>query len=223
MEITKKITLLILLFVQAVYVSAQKKISEGVITYTVTYDLDAEQLKYADLLPKKITCYFRGDSTAAVANQGDAIMKGVSVFKANFHSLIVEFPAASKKIVVVMTPAEVEQEKEANPQLNGINGTEKQIIDGYNCYKVTATNAKSGASYELWVTNDIEIPPNSVSKLVSGFGGVPVRFVTFNRGIRINAEIEEIKEMTIPPGFFSPTKDYKPMSFTDLKAMSGGN
>jgi len=91
MEITKKITLLILLFVQAVYVSAQKKISEGVITYTVTYDLDAEQLKYADLLPKKITCYFRGDSTAAVANQGDAIMKGVSVFKANFHSLIVEF------------------------------------------------------------------------------------------------------------------------------------
>ncbi|MFI5139116.1 MAG: DUF4412 domain-containing protein [Sphingobacteriales bacterium] len=224
MEITKKITLLILLLVAAVYkVSAQKKINEGIVTYNVSYELNAVQLQYADQLPKKITFYFRGDSTAATIKQGSAIVKGVSVFKANFHSLLVELPATSKKIVVVMTPAEVEEEKAENPHLKAVTGNEKQIIDGYNCYKVTATNAKNGESYEIWVTNDIDMPPNSISKPVSGFGGVPVLFVTFNRGIRINAEIEEIKETAIPPGFFSATKEYQPMSFTDLQALSGGN
>jgi len=203
-------------------VDAQKKISEGAVTYTVSYELSATQLLYADQYPKEITCYFRGDSSAATTNQGAIIVKGVSVFKANYHSLIIDIPSLSKKILVVMTPEEVEQEKAANPQFTSTKGTEKEVIDGYNCTKATVTDAKNGGSYEIWVTNDIDMPPNSVSKLVSDFGGVPIRFITFNRGIRINAEIKEIKEVTVPPGFFSAAKDYQPMSFTDLKAMAAG-
>ena len=220
MNIAKKLTALFLLMAAILSnVNAQKKINEGIVTYTVTYQLNADQMQYANLLPTEITCYFRGDSTAAITHQGAAIIKGASVFKTNYHSLLIEIPSTSKKIVVVMTPAEVEQEKAANPQLTGIKGTEKQVINGYNCTKVTVTDTKSGANYDTWVTNDIAMPPNSVNKPVSGFGGVPVKFVTFNRGIKIDAEIKEIKEVVVPPGFFSATKDYQPMSYTQLKTM----
>jgi hypothetical protein len=220
METTKKIAAVFLFLCLALCkVNAQKKINEGTITYTVTYELNADQLQYQSMLPKEITCYFRGDSCASIVNQGPAIIKGVTVFKTNYRSLLVDIPSASKKIVTVFTPDEVAQEKAANPQLTGVKGTEKQVIDGYKCNKVTVTDTKSGNTYEVWVTNDIELAPNSVSKLVSGFGGVPVKFVTFNRGIRVNAEIKEIKEAPVPPGFFSATKDYQPMTLSELQAM----
>lgn len=220
MKRTKRsVTLFLMLTTALTFTYAQKKINEGTVTYTATYELSADQLLYADQLPKEITCYFRGDSTAAITNQGAAIIKGVSVLKSNYHSLLVNIPTASKKIVVVMSNEEVEQEKAANPQFKGTVGTEKQIINGYTCIKVNITDTKSGANYEIWVTNDIDMPPNSVSKLVSEFGGVPVRFVTFNRGIKISAEIKEINEVPIPAGFFSPTRDYESMTFAQLQAL----
>ena len=62
--------------------------------------------------------------------------------------------------------------------------------------------------------------PNSVSKLVSNYGGVPIRFVTFSHGIKISAELEEIEELRVPKGFFSPTSEYEKMSLDDLKKLS---
>jgi hypothetical protein len=202
---------------------AQKKITEGTVTYTVSYELSPDKQQYADMLPKEIVCYFRGDSTAAIVNQGAATVKGVSVFKADYHSLIIDVPAANKKIVVVLTAGEVAQEKASIPQFTGKKGAETQVMDGYKCSEVTLTDLKNNTVYEMWVTNDIGIPPTSVSRAVSSFGGVPVKFVTFNNGIKINAEIKEVKAGTVPFGFFTASKDYEPMSYTDLKAMSGGN
>jgi len=223
MKITAKLIALVLPLVAAFAgVDAQKKIAEGTIIYNVTYKLPADKQQYAAMLPKEITCYFRGDSSAAIIDQGQAVTKGVSVFKSNFHSLIIDIPAASKKIFVVLTRQEVEQERAANPQFSGTKGAEKQVIAGYNCIKATITDTKSGVKYDIWLTNDIDTPPNSVSRLVSGFGGIPVKFVTFNQGIRVDAEIKEVKAVPVPPGFFSPTKDYESMSYTDLKALSGG-
>jgi hypothetical protein len=201
---------------------AQKKISEGIVTYTVSFELPADKQQYAAMLPKEITSYFRGDSTATPINQGQATIKSVQNYKTNYQSLLIDVPAASKKIAVVLTPADIEQSEALNPKLTGSQGAEKQTIAGYNCTKVTAVDAKSGAKYDVWITKDLNIVPNSVSHLVSTFGGVPVKFVTFNQGIKMNAEIKEVKEASVPKGYFTATKDYQSVSMEDLKAMSGG-
>lgn len=203
-----------------VHASAQKKIAEGVVTYSVTYELPADKQQYADALPKEVTCYFRGDSTAAIVNQGGAVVKGVSVFKSDYHSLIIDDPTNGKKIVVVMTADEVAKEKAAIPDYTGKKTGEKQVVGGYNCEKVVVTDPKTNASYDLWITRDIDIPVTSVSRAVVAFGGVPVKFVTFNNGIKINAELKSAQPQTIPAGFFTAAKDYQSMSYTELK---GGN
>jgi len=219
-----KITILFLLMLASeLPATAQKKINEGSVTYTVSYELPPDKQQYGDMLPKEIVCYFRGDSTAAIVDQGAATVKGVSVFKTDYHSLIIDAPASGKKIVVVLTPDEVAQEKAGVPQFTGKKSGETQLMDGYNCFKVTLTDPKSSAVYDIWLTNDIDMPPTSVSRAVSSFGGVPVKFVTFNNGVKINADIKGLKEQAVPPGFFTASKDYEPMSYTDLKAASGGN
>lgn len=136
--------------------------------------------------------------------------------------MLVDIPSASKKIVVIFTPAEVEEEKTINPQLTGAKSAGQQMVGDYKCSKVSVSDAKNNTTYEIWVTNDIDLPPNSLTRPVSDFGGVPVQFVTFNGGIKITAQLLEIKEEKVPSGFFTATKDYQPMSYNDLKALAGG-
>jgi hypothetical protein len=216
---TKPVLLFLLLMLIFNAVNGQRQIKEGVVTYSALYDLPADQKDMAAGLPAEIMCFFRGDSTAAIVNQNGTTIKGVSVFKDNYHSMIIDFTSIEKKIFVLLTAAEVAEEKTSNPELTAVKGTEKQVINGYNCFKTTVTNKKSGAVYEIWLTNDIDITPNSVSKPVSGFGGVPVKFVTFNHGLKIDAELKQITETSVPLGFFTATKDYEPMSYADLKAV----
>jgi hypothetical protein len=222
MKSKKKLFALLMIFIAStVCVRAQKVIKEGIVTYSVSYDIPADQLQNYSTLPTEVIIYFRGDSSAAIVNQGSAIIKGVTVFKANYHSMIIDIPVMAKKFFVELSAAEVAEEKASNPQLTGKPGTEQEVINGYKCVKTIVTDTKSGASFDIWLTNDVDIAPNSLSKLVSAFGGVPIRFVTFNRGIKISAELEGIEETVVPPGFFSPTKEYQHMTFTELKNLSG--
>jgi len=216
----KKITIAFILIVATITIAiAQKKINEGIVTYMVTYDLSADQQQNAGRLPSEIICYFRADSTAAIASQDGATVKGVSVFKTNYHSLIIDLPALSKKLIVVMTADEVEQEKASLPKFNYEKGTEKKIINGFNCTRGTLTDSKAGSSYEIWLTNDIDIPLTSVSRIAGGLNGVPIRFVTFNNGYKINAVVKEVKEQPVPKGFFTAPKNYVAISYSELKSM----
>lgn len=219
-----KLLSLTLLLILSFEIKAQKQIEEGRAIYSAAYDIPADKLQNYGLLPSEIIIYFRGDSTAAIVNQGDAIIKGVSVLKENYHSMIIDFPAFAKKIFVLESNAEVEDDKKDIPEFTAKKESEKEQINGYHCEKVTLTDKKSGSTYELWITNDISIIPNTVSRPVSTFGGVPVKFVTFNHGILIKAELIQVDESPVPSGFFSATKDYEKRTLPELKKFtSGGN
>jgi Domain of unknown function (DUF4412) len=222
MKIISKLALCALLAAGFSKADAQKKINEGTVTYTVSFELPADKQQFAAMLPKEITSYFRGDSTASTVQQGPATIKTIQDYKTNYQTLLIDVPAASKKIAVVLKPDEIEQMDATDPKLTPAAGTEKQTIDGYNCTKITATDSKSGAKYDVWVTKDIDMVPNSLTRLVSTFGGVPIKFVTFNQGIKVNAEIKEIKETPVPKGYFTATKDYQSMTMDELKAMTSG-
>ena len=203
-------------------IKAQKQIKEGRAIYSAAYDIPADKLQNYGLLPSEIVIFFRGHSTAAIVNQCDAIVKGVSVLKENYHSMIIDFPAVPKKIFVLESTTEVEEDKKDLPEFTAKKESDKEKINGYNCEKITLTDVKSGITYELWITNDITIIPNTVSRPVSNFGGVPVKFVTFNHGIIIKAELIQVDETPVPVGFFSPTKEYEKMTLQELKKFTSG-
>jgi len=221
-NICKLFTLFLLIVFSNTRLQAQHVVTEGRAVYSASYDIPADQLQNYGALPTQIITYFRGDSSAAIISEGNAVIKGVSVIKTNFNSMIIDIPAASKKFFVLLTPEEVAEDNADNPQFTAKPGTDRDIINGFRCTKTILTETKTGASYELWQTNDISMASNSLSRAVSSFGGVPVRFVTFNHGIKISAELVAIEEVAIPQGFFSASKDYQSMSYQELKKLSGG-
>ncbi len=220
MKTLLKAALILPLLIIAVHVHTKKVINEGKITYSTSYDIPASQWKNDGSLPTEIVIYFRGDSTAAIVKQGIATIKGVSVLKTNYHSMIIDVPDFNKKLFVLLTSEEVQKEKSFIPQFTAQNDTSTQIINGYHCFKINLTDNATGYNYELWVTKDISIVPNSVSRPVSLFGGVPIRFVTFNQGIKIYTELKLIEEISVPKGFFSASKEYSSISYEELKKIS---
>ncbi|MGV8880170.1 MAG: DUF4412 domain-containing protein [Sphingobacteriaceae bacterium] len=223
MNITiKKFTLGLALAAIAFGTKAQKKITEGSAVYTVSYELPADKQQYAAIMPKEIKCYFRGDSSATLINQGSAKIKSILNFKAKFQSLMIDVPQVDKKIVVVLTPADQKKLSDKEPDFSGAPTTDTETIAGYKCTKVNVKDSKSGTSYEMWVTKDLDFTANAMTKLLSKIGGVPVKFVTYNNGVKINAQLKEVKEEVVPPGFFTVTKDYEPISMDLLMQAFGG-
>jgi hypothetical protein len=191
--------------------NAQKVYNEGVANYTVSASMGSADTKV----------YFTADSSAAVTDNGMYTAKIVSDSKSTYTAVLVDVPSMSMRKVAVLTPAEVGQVNAELPKLTFTSTTETKQINGFNCKKVTAKDAKSGMDIELWVTNDIKAPVTSITKPFADAGGTPVKFVTVQQGQTVNVELKSIAADKVPAGTFGIPAGYDKLSFSALKALGG--
>jgi hypothetical protein len=199
------------LTIAAFTANAQKNYTEGVITYSTTTPAGSAESKVI----------FRGDSSAQVIISGPATIKLITTTKHNYFVILVDVPLASKKYVAVLTPDELDQASEDIPKLSFTPSTDTKQIAGYNCKKFTAKDAKSGTDYEVWVTNDITAPGNTISMPFASTGGFPVEVITTLSGQKGDVILKSIVDQKIPAGSFGITKDYDRITYDELKAMRG--
>ena len=191
--------------------NAQKSYNEGVASYSISASMGSADTKV----------YFTADSSAAVTNNGMYTAKIVSDSKGAYTAILVEVPSMSMRKVAVLTPAEVAQVNGEIPKLTFTPGTETKQINGFNCKKVIAKDAKSGTDIELWITNDIKAPVTSITKPFANAGGTPVKFTTVQQGQTVNVELKSISGDKIPAGTFGIPAGYDKLSFAALKALGG--
>jgi len=125
------------------------------------------------------------------------------------------------KKAAVATPAELEQMAAAVPELTFTVTTETKQVSGFNVKKVVAKDAKANKTYDVWVTNDITLPVNSISSFYKKAGGVPVEFQTFLNGQLVSVVLKSVSEEKNPAGTFSIASTYERISFDDLKSLGG--
>lgn len=191
--------------------NAQKSYTQGAATYTLKTQVgDAES---------KI--YFIPDSTVSVMQQGPALVKILANSKGTYIAILVDVPVASIKKVAVLTPDDIEQGMAAAPKFSFTPSTETKIINGYNCKKVDVKDTKSGSSYVAWVTNDITMPTNMLTKYFADAGGTPVQFTTIQQGQPLDVTLKAITDEKAPAGSFNIPAGFDKISLDELKAMSG--
>ena len=196
----------------AINASAQKAYTEGVATISTNMMGQATEAK----------SYFRADSAALAFTAGPANIKVLSDAKASFMAILVDVSVASIKKAAIMSPAEIEEAHGKMPVLTFAPGTETKVINGFNCKKVVATDTKTSKSYDIWVTNDISLPPTAIAKYYQAAGGVPIQYTSFQDGRTTEVTIKSIVEQKIPAGTFGIPGDFERITMDDLKAMSGG-
>ncbi|GGH00859.1 DUF4412 domain-containing protein [Mucilaginibacter phyllosphaerae] len=196
----------------AISASAQKAYKEGVAVISMNAMGQTIEAKN----------YFRTDSSAISFNSGPAVIKVLSDTKGTYMAVLIDVAVASMKKAAIATPAEVEEEMGKLPALTFAPGTETKVINGFNCKKVVATDPKTSKTYDIWVTNDVSLPPNAASKVYAKAGGLPIQYVTFQNGQPSQVTIKSIAEQKVPAGTFAIPADFDKITMDDLKSMSGG-
>ena len=206
-----KITLSALLAAFSINAKAQKAYSAGVINYAVSAPLGTVDTKV----------YFTADSSAVVTNQGAATIKVINDSKNTFMAILADVPLVSIKKAAVLSPAELEQAIAETPKFTFRPTKETKQINGFNCKKVTAKDAKTGNNMDVWVTSDFSMPLNSITKPFAAAGGVPVQFITVQQGQTVNVELKSVSPDKAPAGTFGIPAAFDKISFSDLKKVFG--
>jgi len=207
-----KIALGLTLTIAAFSAKAQKNYTEGVITYSTTTPAGSSESKIL----------FRGDSSVQVIQSGPATIKLITTTKHTYFAVLVDVPVANNlKKAAVLTPDEIDQASEDIPKLTFTPSADTKQVAGYNCKKFTANDAKSSTDYEVWVTNDISAPSNTISSPFAGTGGFPVEVSTSTKGQKADVVLKSIVEQKIPAGTFGVPAGYDRISYDEMKAMGG--
>jgi Domain of unknown function (DUF4412) len=200
-----------ILFIAAAFTAnAQKNYTEGVVTYTSSSPAGDTETKVL----------FRGDSSQTVITQGPATIKLVTNVKHTYFAVLVDVPIANNmKKAAVLTPDELDQASEEIPKLTFTATADTKQIAGYNCKKFTASDAKSGTNVEVWITNDIAAPSNTVTSPFVSTGGFPVEIITTTAGQKSDAVLKSIVDQKVPAGTFGVPAGYDKITYDELKAM----
>lgn len=195
----------------AIYANAQKKITEGTIIYTMK--------STAGEADQKIK--FNGDISKMEIEAGPASVSIFNDSKSGMGLVLVDIPVAQKQLAAKISKEDNDKQIAAmgNGKISDLKATgEKQVIATFNAEKYTF-KSEAGETYEIWVTNDIELPLNIITTEFKEIKGAIVKF----SGKTGTATLKSVTEGKV--GEFSVTKipsGYDEITYAELMAMQGG-
>ncbi|WP_452601705.1 DUF4412 domain-containing protein [Pontimicrobium sp. MEBiC06410] len=199
-----------------VMVSAQKKITEGVIVSKQTMSSDNEQVKaQLEMMgAMETTTYFKNDKTRSELSNP---MSGDVVTVSNAESVLVlmDNPMLGKKYML-------QNVKEAEKQVQDIQvtpGTETKTILGYECkqYTVVLKQDAGNVEMEMYTTEDIPARSQQTSMVAEKVKGFPLYVVMkmsqMGTNMVITTEVTDIKKETVADDKFNmtPPEGYEKM------------
>ncbi len=199
-----------------VMVSAQKKITEGVIVSKQTISTDNEQMKaQLEMMGDMQTVtYFKNDkSRAELSNpmSGDV----VTLTDSKNMLVLMDNPMLGKKYML-------QNLKDAEDQVKGVEvteGTETKTILGYKCkqYTVKVTQDAGSMEMEMYTTEDIPVKSQQTSMVGDKVKGFPLyvvmKMTQMGTDMVITTEVTEIKDETVSDDKFdmTPPEGYENM------------
>jgi len=204
------------------YAQAQKKINEGTATYTVAYSLTPEMAQMESMLPKESKVKFKNGLAKSQMEQGPALITVMVDKGTETGLLLLDVPIMQWQYAVKMTKSDLDDTKKDAPVFSEFVATgEKKTIATYNAEKYTHKDDKGG-TYELWVTQDIELPGGMKESEFSSVKGTPVVFTSFRNGVKSVLTLKNIKEEPVGEISLTVPKGYQLKTMEDLKALQGG-
>ena len=196
--------------------SAQKKLTEGTISYDIVINTGSDKTHAADFLDGATsTIYIKGSKsrTEMVSSLGtqatliDQGQKSVSIIK--------EY--GPQKYVIQMTPANW---KEANKKYDDVQfsyTSETKNIIGYKCNKAIGKLA-DGSSFVVWYTNDL-IPEYKDFQYVNRtLPGLAMEYESIVGNLKVTYTVSKINFSPVPASKFDvPKTGFRVLSYEESK------
>lgn len=196
---------------------AQKRFSEGLITYDIVINTGSDKPKNADYLDgTTVANYIKGSKsrTEMVSPLGTL----VTINDSTRNSIVVLREFGEKKFMVTLTP---EDWKDANKKYEGIsfsyeNDPERTIL-GYKCKKAIAT-LQDGTTYTAWYTPEL-IPENKNFQYETRtLPGLVLEYETLSKDQKVTYTASKVSFSPVQAAKFDlPKSGYRIMTYAESK------
>ncbi len=200
---------------------AQQKINEGIITYSLSWNVPEQAQAMAGNLPTEINVYFKGDSSSMKMESQMFSSQSILNTAKEYERLLLDIPMMGKKFSVIFTPADQEKMEEMMPAMTLTPSTDSKSVLGYKASKYSVSESKTNTTFDAWFTKDIAVVGNPLSRFYNQSYGFPLEFTSFQNGMSVKAVVKEIKSVAVPAGTFSANTDHEEISLEQLMQMSG--
>jgi len=215
-----RLFLLLTALLSGVVVSAQKKLTEGTISYDIVINTGSDKPQTADFFDGATSAvYIKGAKTRTemVSSLGtqSTIIDGAK------NSVVVLKEYGDQKYMIQMTP---DDWKDANHKYDGISFTydanAAKTILGYQCKKAVG-KLTDGTTFTVWYTTDL-IPENKDFQYANRtLPGLALEYETTMGNLKVTYTVSKLSFSPVPAAKFdAPKSGYRVMTYKESK---GGN
>ncbi|MFN2457441.1 MAG: DUF4412 domain-containing protein [Chitinophagaceae bacterium] len=214
---SKKIRFLItLLLMLSVHGMAQKKFSEGTISYDIVINTGSDKPQAADFFDGATsTVYVKGNKsrTEMVSSLGtqSTIIDGTK----NSISILKEY--GEQKYIIQLTPANWKEANKKHENVSFSYSDEAKTIIGYKCKKAVG-KLSDGTTFTVWYTTDL-LPENLEFQYVNkSLPGLAMEYESAVGSLKVTYTISKVDFNPVPASKFDlPKSGYRIMTYEESK------
>jgi GLPGLI family protein len=195
---------------------AQKKLSEGTISYDIVINTGSEKPRAADFFDGATsTVYLKGPKsrTEMVSSLGtqSTIIDGAK----NSISILKEY--GEQKYIIQLTPANWKEANKKNDNVKFTYGDESKTILGYKCSRAIG-KLEDGGTFTVWYTTDI-IPENKDFQYANkSLPGLAMEYESIVGNLKVTYTVSKITFGAVPAAKFDlPKAGYRILTYEESK------
>ncbi|MBS1582563.1 MAG: hypothetical protein JST66_10225 [Bacteroidetes bacterium] len=188
----------------------QRRVTEGVIEYAITFpDYDPNGLM-AGMLPEKTTLSFNEERQAVDLSAGMGIFRTSMVVNTPEKVMDYHMSVMSKRLVAELHPRDLQAFNKESQALTILYTNEVDTIAGYPCKKAVAVyNGIGQPEVELWYTDAIEMDAPNWYGPFSEIPGVLLRYEMIQYGIRMQLNATSVTPGPVDASKFALKEDHE--------------
>lgn len=209
----------LLMFIQG---SAQKRITEGTISYDIVVSSNEEKPTLASMFDGASSIvYIKGNLSRSEMISSLGTESRIVDAKTGKVTVLKEYGA--QRYMINMTPSDW---KDANKRYEDVNYTltdEYKEIAGYKCQKAVGKFA-DGSTFTVWFTRDLVAEYRDFEYAYRSLPGLAMEFETNVGNLKVTYTVSKISFNVVPASKFElPKSGYRVMSYQESKlARPGG-
>ncbi len=212
----KKTFTLLFIVILSFSAIAQKKLSEGSISYDIVINTGSDKPRAADFFDGATsTVYLKGakSRTEMVSSLGtqSTIIDGAK----NSISILKEY--GEQKYIIQLTPANWKEANKKNDDVKFTYNDESKTILGYKCSKAIG-KLEDGGTFTVWYTTDI-IPENKDFQYANkSLPGLAMEYESIMGNLKVTYTVSKITFGAVPAAKFDlPKAGYRILTYEESK------
>jgi len=196
---------------------AQKKFSEGTISYDIVINTGSDKPKNADLLNgATVANYIKGNKSRTEMVSPLGLL--TTIYDSSKNSIVILKDFGQQKYMITLTPADW---KDANKKYEGIvysyEDTASKTILGYNCRKAIG-RLPDGTVYTVWYTPDLVPENRNFQYETRSLPGLALEYEVTTQDQKLTYTVSKISFSPVQASKFDlPKSGYRLMTYAESK------